>query len=198
MPNQSTCSIEDCDRPYYGRSWCRLHWKRWYRHGDPSYFPARHGLSRTKAYKVWGHMMERCYKPYAKQYKDWGGRGITVCERWHKLENFVADMGQPPEGMTIERIDVDGNYEPSNCKWATRLEQAHNRRPRNPEGICSKGHKFADQLDYRGRRICETCYRVRARAKYVAKRLRMGKKVGEPMASKGQRKYTTSDAGLKR
>jgi hypothetical protein len=75
-------------------------------------------------------MMQRCFNPNNRWYPDYGGRGPTVCEDWCNFENFYADMLDPPDGLSIDRIDNDGNYEPSNCRWATPVEQRANQRPR--------------------------------------------------------------------
>ena len=75
-------------------------------------------------------MRERCLDRSNIGYHYYGGRGVTICERWGKFENFLADMGERPEGKTLDRIDNEGHYEPSNCKWSTAKEQTENRRPR--------------------------------------------------------------------
>jgi len=87
-----------------------------------------HGQCYTKIYFVWSGMRARCRNPKAQDYKNYGGRGIRVCERWEKFENFLADMGEAPSGTTLDRVDVNGDYEKSNCRWATRRVQARNQR----------------------------------------------------------------------
>ena len=87
-----------------------------------------HGMSASKTYAVWMHMKGRCENPNNNEYKNYGARGIKVCERWGSFDNFLADMGERPFGLSIERKDNDAGYNPDNCKWATSTEQTRNRR----------------------------------------------------------------------
>lgn len=87
-----------------------------------------HGMRKTRVWGVWWQMIQRCRNPNVKAYPRYGGRGIKVCQRWQDFENFFADMGHPPLGLSLERKENDGDYEPTNCTWAMPLEQVENRR----------------------------------------------------------------------
>jgi hypothetical protein len=89
----------------------------------------KHGKSNTRLYWVWAAMLDRCNNPKCPAFKNYGGRGIKVCARWLKFENFLTDMGERPSPQhTVDRIYNDGNYEPGNCTWRTRAEQSRNMR----------------------------------------------------------------------
>lgn len=88
----------------------------------------KHGKSRSRAYNSWSQMKYRCERESHVAFREYGERGITVCERWQSFENFLADMGNPPDGHSLDRIDTNGNYEPGNCRWATPKQQVENRR----------------------------------------------------------------------
>ncbi len=123
----------------------------------------RHGHSRTGTYRTWSGMVQRCSNPRSADFHNYGGRGIAVCERWRSFDNFLADVGERPPGMSLDRIDNDGNYEPGNVRWATRSENDRNRRS-------------SRWVDYRGERrlLIELCEAFGVRWDTAAYRIRSG------------------------
>ena len=123
-------------------------------HGD-----TRGGV-RGRLYYIWHNMKRRCLDPQNHSYPYYGGRGITVCERWLKYENFKADVGYPPEGMTLDRIDNDGPYSPENCRWATRTEQNNNTRSNRMVTFQDKTQTIAQWAREIGIRQSSLCVRL--------------------------------------
>lgn len=106
-----------------------------------------HGMTKTPEYGAWTHMIDRCTNPKSQQYNRYGGRGISVCPEWRTFDGFFADMGRRPSPLhSLEREDNDGNYESSNCRWATRQEQNRNRSPNNWVEIKGERMVVADAM----------------------------------------------------
>lgn len=109
---------------------------------------------------IWSGMRDRCRNPNSKNFKYYGGRGISVCPRWESFANFASDMGSRPPGTSIDRIDCDGHYEPGNCRWATKAQQVANRKRRFAHkrsitwrGITRTSAEWAKQLGLTRRAI---------------------------------------------
>lgn len=122
-----------------------------------------HRLSGTRTYRSWSSARQRCTNPNDNNYAHYGARNITVCERWNSFEVFLNDMGEPPTlNHTIERIDVNGNYEPGNCKWATPKEQARNRTNTNLIEYNGKKMILTDWSKHLGIRLITLRKRINA------------------------------------
>lgn len=146
------CSVDGCKNTSpYKKGLCELHYSRFNKYGDPLLTTRIIGQQTSHPlYNTYGGMKKRCLNPEDKDYPKYGGRGIKICERWLGKEgffNFIEDMGERPEGYTLDRKDNNGNYEPSNCRWADSNTQAINR-----STSAFKGVSYYAELDkYRAR-----------------------------------------------
>jgi len=119
------CTVAGCSKEILQRKLCKAHYMKWWRHGDPLFRmpPAR---GKTPTSESWQAMKRRCNDPKNASYARYGGRGITYDPKWEFYAGFVEDMGERPEGTTIDRIDSNDHYTKDNCRWATPMEQSNN------------------------------------------------------------------------
>lgn len=140
----------------------------------------KHGMEGTAIYNAWAAMIQRCTNPKNRFFHAYGARGITICNEWLDFKNFYADMGDKPEGMSLDRINNDGNYEPSNCKWSTQKEQIRNRR-------VSPKYEYQGQL----KSLAEWCELYNLPWRRIYERMRLGwtieKALTEPIGKTGKK-----------
>ena len=138
----NVCKVKNCGKKVIGLGLCSMHYHRLKRNGSPNIVQRnRCGYSKKypKLYSLFWSMHDRCEKPNCRGYRNYGARGIKVCERWsgpYGLENFVNDMGTPADGYSLDRINVDGDYCPENCRWADKNTQATNVRDHGKYSNC--------------------------------------------------------------
>lgn len=146
---QKECMVQDCYNLRCAKGYCSKHYDRLRTKGDvnkTAFHVEKHGMVKHELYSTWNNMKSRCYRSESSSYNAYGGRGISMCDKWrYSFSSFVNDVGErPSRNHTLDRIDNDGNYEPSNVRWATQSQQTLNTRIRidnkyGYKGIC-KSH----------------------------------------------------------
>jgi hypothetical protein len=186
MVSMKLCKIEKCKRKHLARGLCDMHYRRNRRRGypgDATLEREMHNLRSSRSYKCWAGMKQRCDNHNNTHFHRYGGRGITYHRDWKLFTNFYRDMGECPPGLTLDRIDNDGNYEPENCRWASRYEQAQNRDTTSItnqtgfRGVRKNGKGFAAQIKHKGKVISAGTYKTpeEAHEAYLNYREHLGK-----------------------
>lgn len=152
------CKVDDCSKRCYGRGFCTTHYARWRNHGNPLTVLFRvesHGMHGTPEYRSWNAMKNRCYQVSNNNYRHYGARGIEVCIEWRdSFAAFYKSMGNKPSPKhTLDRINNDGNYEPGNCRWAMRIQQANNTSRNRYITIQGVTKTFTEWVRYYDRRL---------------------------------------------
>lgn len=165
------CSITNCPKLARSKTWCGMHYHRWKVYGDVNAKVEKreaHGMWNTPEYRTWHNLKRRVDSKKGHAYKHYASRGIKVCDRWrNSFKSFYEDMGPRPEGMTLDRIDNDGDYEPANCRWADWSTQATNKRL---SSASSSGYPGV----HRHKKARWPSYRWHAQVTVGGKRIRLG------------------------
>lgn len=156
-----SCQVDDCNKKNSYSGYCSMHYSRLQRYGRLTTVRYMQGQANHPLYSHWKAMLTRCYSKNSSAYKDYGGRGIKVCDRWlESAWNFYEDMGDKPTPKhSIDRIDVNGDYTPENCRWASNLQQSWNKRHKaNKYGYTGVGYdrfrgKYTAALIYNNKSV---------------------------------------------